>query len=387
MILLDSQLCAKLQRRLCKLLIAKRIDLTYECKLRLMNFHQSFLFFAYLIPTNCANGHMYNPLMIIYGELLFAENMIMGAVLLYITALIHKISLAAKAAKIRLVAGSFMCGAFSLILFINDQIPPNAKAPLMILMEVAFAFGVCAVAFGKDAPRGERRATGVRRAAARILRLPITFILVTYFMGGMIMGLLLVTQQQGIYTVAGIYTGDMKAGMLALFVGIATATSKQIVKTVRKHKIINQHIYRVRLVIEENTIETEAFVDTGNYLKDPIKGRPVAIASGEIWEIMQRELMQKETMQSQGLQDKEMLTEERFTIVPYAAVGSRGILEAVRLDYMEIMPDNFAGANQEGGHRIKGCVIAKSDESFKLGDMQGAGHCCQLLISAEIVES
>ena len=287
--------------------------------------------------------------MIIYGELLFAENMIMGAVLLYITALIHKISPATKKAKLRLLAGSLMCGVFSLIIFINDYLPTNAKVPLMILMEVAFAFVVCAVAFGKVAPREDRRA-----AAARYLRLPITFILVTYFMGGMIMGLLLVTQQQGIYTAASIYTGDMKAGMLALFVGIATATSKQIIKTVKARKITYQHTYRVKLVIGEKAIETEAFVDTGNHLKDPIKGRPVAIASGELWEVMQ----------SIGL-----LAEERFMLVPYAAVGSRGILEAVRLDYMEL-----------GEYRIKECVIARSDGSFKLGQSSN----CKLLISANM---
>ena len=62
-------------------------------------------------------------------------------------------------------------------------------------MEAAFAVLVCFEAAGRK----------------RILARTVSFVLTTYFAGGMIMALLVIWEQEGIYTAAGIYTGDMKA--------------------------------------------------------------------------------------------------------------------------------------------------------------------------------
>ncbi len=274
--------------------------------------------------------------MIVYGEILFAENMIIGGVLLYITCEIHGLGIPDRVQKLRLLAGSVLCGFFSLTVFLP------VRTLLTLLMEAAFALCVCLLSFGRE----------------KLWQRALTFLLVTYFMGGMTMGLLLLTHHSGMYTAVGIYTGDMKASLLALFTGIALFTAKQVIKTIANKKFYRQHIYRVKLLSGKNEVEAEAFLDTGNGLHDPVSGKSVAVAGKSLWQ----------RMEEQGF-----LRQERYCAIPYEAVGGGGVLEGVRIDALYI-----------GKRRIRGCIIAKSDGAANLGEKDAAG--CEMLLCRDMME-
>lgn len=304
---------------------------------------------------------MYNPPMVVYADMLFIENMIIGWVLLYLTGEIcgrgsirvqSDIQRMPSRYKWRLLAGSIMCGVFSLVIFIH------IKAPLMLLMEAAFAFAACTVTFSY------RRMKNVKFALHRSFtwipwRHAVTFILVTYFMGGMTMGLLLLTRNNGIYTAVGIYTGDMKAALLALFIGMSTMTVKQVINAVRKKKLYKENTYDVVIHHGDKAIDTKAFLDTGNHLKEPITGKPVAVASEDLWNEMQRA----------GLHDPGLV------VIPYETIGARGLLEGVRIDQIDI-----------GEMRIKKCIIAKGNNKqfVRSGVDESGGRKYELLLSAEM---
>lgn len=297
---------------------------------------------------------MYNLIMTVYGELLFIENMIIGWVLLYLTGEIcgrrvgggqdRGVMHRSCTYKWRLLIGAAMCGVFSLIIFLN------IRAPVTIFMELCFAFMVCWATFGMKG-QGYTKCT---------LRYTITFILVTYFIGGMTMGLLLLTRNNGIYTAVGIYTGDMKAALLALFIGMSTMTVKQVIKAVRKKKLYEENTYDVVIHHGDKTIDTKAFLDTGNHLKEPITGKPVAVASEELWN----------EMQGAGLHNPGLV------VIPYETIGARGLLEGVRIDQIDI-----------GEMRIKGCIIAKAgnNKQFVRNSVNEiGGQKYELLLSAEM---
>ena len=274
--------------------------------------------------------------MIVYGEILLAENTVIGGVLLYITAEIFHVALSTRFAVLRLCLGSLLCGAFSMVIFLP------VRTWTMVLMEIAFAFAVCFVVFGGKA----------------LWKKALTFILVTFFMGGVTMGLLLISANTGIRTAVGVYTGDMKAALLALFAGITLFTAKQIVRTVSRRKFYTEHVCHVRLTAGTLSIEVKAFLDTGNQLRDPVGGRPVAVAAESLWQRMERE---------------GFVTAERFSLIPYESVGDSGILQAVRLDYMEL-----------GERRIRTCFIARGNGSFHLeAPERGDG---ELLLSKDMAD-
>lgn len=271
--------------------------------------------------------------MIVYGDILL-ENFIIGGVLIYITAEIFNIKFRGKGAKLRFVLGAVMCGAFSLEIFLN------VRAPAAVLSEVLFAFLMCLAVFGKK----------------KICHKVVVLILVTYFMGGLTMGLLFVTQNPGIYTAAGIYTGDLKAAVLAMFIGIGTFTVKQIIKTVSNGKFYSEHVFDVKIIIGEMAFETKGFFDTGNQLKDPISGKPVAVAQESLW---------------RRLEESGIMEHERIGIVPYETIGAKGLLTSLRVDAMEV-----------DGRKFKGNIIAQGIKEFNICGKAAAE--CELLLSRDM---
>lgn len=269
--------------------------------------------------------------MIVYGDLLFTENLIIGSVLLYITGEIFGISFRKPAAVIRLACGGVMCGLFSMLIFLH------ANTLLLVALEAGFALAVCMVVFGRE----------------RLWRRALTFILVTYFMGGITMGLLLVTKNPGVYAVSGIYTGDMKAALLALFTAAGLFTAKLIIRTVSARKFFKEHVFDVKIVIGGKNFETGGFVDTGNHLTDPVSGKPAAVAQESLW---------------CRLDNAGVMMPERMGVIPYEGINGGGLMISVRTDYVEIRE-----------RRIRGAVIARGTEKLDM-DGRDAQHC-ELLLS------
>lgn len=272
--------------------------------------------------------------MIVYGEILLAENIVVGCAILYITAQVLGIGISKTRTKAGIGAGSLMCGIFSLLIFVR------ANMTAVVLMEIGFAFLVCWTAFGRD----------------KLWKKAFTFILTTYFMGGITMALLFLTKNNGVYTAAGVYTGDMKAGLLAVFLALCLVTSKQIIKTARNRKFYEEHVFDVEIVMGSFTANVKAFWDTGNGLTEPVSGSAVAVASKALWE---------------RLRAAESFGEDRIRLIPYESIGSKGVLTAVRVDFLKV-----------NGRIIRRCVVARGDDSFKI-DACGSGQY-DLLLSKQM---
>ncbi|MDO4485208.1 MAG: sigma-E processing peptidase SpoIIGA [Bacillota bacterium] len=275
--------------------------------------------------------------MIVYGELLFFENAVTGYVLLYLTGcLLHHV-IRGAGGWLRLAAGGICCGLFSMVIFLQ------IKMPVTVLMEIAFSLVVCIIAFGR----------------AKLHIKAAVFIGITYFMGGVTMGLLLATGNTGIYAASGIYTGDMKAAVLAVFTAVFFAAAKQLIRVFYKAKFYNEHNFSVVIMVGESRAEAEAFLDTGNCLKDPVSGSPAAVADEILWE----------RMESAG-----MIMQERFCVIPYETVDSSGVMAAVRVDCITI-----------GERCIRNCIIARggAGNDFKMTGKAG----CELLLSRYMAET
>ena len=269
--------------------------------------------------------------MIIYGDLLFIENAVIGTVILYITGEVAAAGFEGRMKKIRLILGGISCGAFSFVIFMP------VSAPVTIIMEAAFAFIVCLGTFGRE----------------KLWMKAAIFVLATYFLGGITMAFLYLTKEPGIYTAAGIYTGDMKAGYLAAFIGMGLMTALQIIKTVSAGKFYREHVIDVSISIAGVVFETKGFLDTGNQLADPVSGRPAAIAQASLWK---------------RFEESGVLAEDRMGVIPYETVGAKGILVSVRADRI-----------QAGDRCFRGNIIAKGDGTFDIAGKAASG--CELLLS------
>lgn len=108
---------------------------------------------------------------------------------------------------------------------------------------------------------------------------------------------------------------------------------------------------RVRLSKDGREYETEALVDTGNRLYDPVTGKPVSILSREAADAFAIDIRRTEENTS------------GFWYIPYHTVGrAEGMMPAVALDYMRVF--------SEPERRIEKPVVAICEEYMTADDYE-----------------
>lgn len=274
-------------------------------------------------------GKVIIVLMIIYGDILFLENFILGCILLYITLKLNFINISGLPAVLRVLSGGAMCGAFSLIIFL--MLPSY----VIVIMQVPFAIVSNWVTYGRN----------------NLLRRSFAFIFITYLASGITMIVMLMTDNNCIYTPAAIYTGSMKVCTLTVAMIVLYIASSQIVRFILNMRVDTGCNRQVIIKCGDKVIETTGFVDTGNKLCDPVSGGSVSVASESLWE----------KFGAEGF-----IEPYRIRIIPYEAVGSKGMLQAIRVD--EIICE---------GKQCKHCIIAGNDSSFAMNT--------ELLLSAYLI--
>lgn len=272
--------------------------------------------------------------MVIYGEYLFLENFISGLIIIYFT---EKIA-GCPAGRLRLLLCGLLCGAFSFTMFAS--LPGTVSAGLKLL----FAMAAAAVAFGWK---------GLRQTAV----LAAVFLIVTVFYGGTAVALLSFFGWQGVADGAGVYLpGATYLTVSAAAIG-ALLFLRLTVSLIRTKRQSGRRLVETSVSMGGRTWQLTGFIDSGNLLREPLSGRPVALVGKALMEEM-----------LDGLSD----TDVRYAAVPYRAVGTeRGLLDGWRADYIAFE-----------GRQVKRPVLAVwGDGRFLPEQPEG-----QILLPAEMLE-
>lgn len=229
----------------------------------------------------------------IYGEYLFAENFLMGILILYLSSKIANLPTSKK----RLIVGGMLCGVFSFIIFVQ-----NIGILLGILVKVLFSLLLAYVAFDR-----------------KIFKGTILIYIVSAFMGGMTIIILYIIRIRGMTNNAVLYVGDITYmnvvfGAVVSYI-IIMAFSKIITAKQLKERIFTD----ITIEIEGHTVTHRALIDSGNFLKEPLSGKAVAIISKSA---------------AAKLKSMENIDfSKRYCLVPYNSIGMKnGILEGYRVD-------------------------------------------------------
>ena len=251
--------------------------------------------------------------MTIYGEYLFIENFIVASLLLILTGKLVGVN----ARKTRIAAGAFAGAIGSFILFIPMTVY------LSILLRIITGVLSVALAFGKDL----------------LVKITAIYFILTFASGGMVMALSLWIQKPTIAHQGIIYMESLTYFRL-LSLGILSFGSVYwFIKFIRS-KSIGKAIYgQVRIELEGNSFSFRGYVDSGNYLKNPVDFKDVIL--------IDRVGAKKLLFRPEDMPN-------RYGLVPYKAVGTKnGLLEAVRTDKVFF-----------GDKVIEGAWLAFYDENF-----------------------
>lgn len=257
--------------------------------------------------------------MIIYGEFLFLENFITGLLLLILTA-----ALMSKAvSKLRIFVGAILCGAASFEIFLA------AAGPAAIAFRIAVAVLIVYIGLGAENIKA-------------LLRETLLFLALTLISGGAVMALMLWQQVPSLSGTGVFYIPPVTYLRLLCFGIIAFGFSYKVVCVIKDLRLKNLLCGTAEVRIGGETLSFSAMIDSGNYLKEPISGRPVVLIGSKA---------------AQKL--KGFIGDERYVIIPFSGAGVRkGILEGIRSDCV-----NFRG------DEVKSVVLAFYDGEFEDSEM------------------
>lgn len=257
--------------------------------------------------------------MIIYGEFLFLENFITGLLLLILTAVLTSKGVS----KLRIFVGAILCGAASFEIFLA------AVGPAAIAFRAAAALLIVYIGLGAESIKA-------------LLRETLLFLALTLISGGAVMALMLWQQVPSLSGTGVFYIPPVTYLRLLCFGIIAFGFSYKVVCIIKDLRLKNLLCGTAEVSIGGETLSFSAMIDSGNYLKEPISGRPVVLIG---------------TKAAQKL--KMFIGDERYVIIPFSGAGVRkGILEGIRSDCV-----NFRG------NEVKSVVLAFYDGEFEDSEM------------------
>lgn len=298
--------------------------------------------------------------MVIYAEYLFLENAVTGGIILLLTGKITGLR-----CKIGfLLFGGTLCGIYSFILF-WDTLNPI----LALLSKLGFSAAVVCIVFR---PKKFRR-------FARIL---LVFYLVSFAMGGITIGMMYFLGITGVTQNSSIYLGAL--GYLYVLLGCAmTYFLFHFFADFIKGRMIKERTYAdVEIAMEGKTVTMKGMVDTGNFLTDPLTGKPVMIISA----VAAKQFVSDEIVEEAVNGRKTQLLSEalmnsnyanRIRMIPFQSIGEeRGYLVGIRPDSIRIGIHNGNDSDRTLT-ASEGSILAIYKGVFSGG--QSAGDCSILL--------
>ena len=264
----------------------------------------------------------------VYGEYLFIENFIAGYGIIRLTALMC----GRKPSCARVAVGASLCGAFAFILFIN--------MPRILEFAAGMIFSAILV-FTVFSPKHIKN--GVKLAAV--------FYIMSFVMGGAAIAFIFASGCLGAVSNGIFYIGDQ---VWLLMLAGAAATAGVIIwlaAFIKRSLARGGSLVKVSIEIMGRIVECTAKIDTGNYLREPVSGKPVSV-------------MEKQKADSAwGELYRSHMLDNRLRAVPYSSVGSgRGSMMAVRCD--ELIIDRGAGASPDRKVHLQNAYIGMYDGIF-----------------------
>ena len=251
---------------------------------------------------------------VIYLDVLICTNLLINYLLLLATA---KLS-ARFSGRRRLFLAAALGSLTSLLILL----PPIGFCWEM-LTRIVSAFVIVAVAF----PRKSYKIYG---------KTVFCFFAVSMGFAGVMFALWMFMAPSSFYIANGIVYFDISAVTLVVLSLTAYLLLSLFHRIFRVHPISNR-IYEVRVEIDGKTVKLKGYLDTGNTLRDPFLGTPVAVCSIEkILPILPAAIMDYyERVQGSPGKNGSLLVETKSParVIPFQTVGGSGLLVAFRPDH------------------------------------------------------
>lgn len=281
---------------------------------------------------------------VIYLDVLLLLNLFVNYFLFLGTAfLLHQ-----KTKRWRLILGSAVGSLFSLLILfdsISYLLTVLIKLPLAaLLVWIAFEF----------------------RSKALYIKLVLTFFLVNFLFGGVVLLIWLLFSPSGMYVNNGVVYFQISA-LTLVFGTLVAYLAIRVVGYLFHHKVQKNEIRQFVIAVDGKETVLTGLVDTGNMLSDKTSGLPVIVCEfSSVEQMIPPDI--RDCFRAGGMGEINRLAlhnwSSRLRVVPYATIGQEGILTAFR-------PDHFYLLSADGKLEAeKKVLIGVTDRVLSHGEYQ-----------------
>lgn len=289
--------------------------------------------------------------MTVYAEYLFLENFVTGVLILHFTGKLcgHQISGPA------LLRGGILCGLYAFVLFCDAM-----SAVVSIACKLLFSFLVVVITFGlwprREALPGKKEVREFGPWMKQTARAIFLFYFVSFVMGGVTIAAMYFFASPGVAGNGNLYVHGGSYINILLGILLAWWSMELLIEFVRKRKNAVRDLRQVRVVLAGQEFSFTALVDTANFLREPLTGKPVAVISPSAAEPM-----------------ASICPKERLCVIPYRGIGrERGLLPGFRADRALV-----------GKNWIERPVFAVCEREFQKKSLE---ESYQILLHRELAE-
>lgn len=235
----------------------------------------------------------------IYADVLISENFVVNLFLLTLTmkAVKHRCNM------IRLIISSLIGGIYTIVLLI-----PQLKILTILPCEILVACIMLIISYG-------------RTSIINMIKLLGIFLMMTFTLSGLCFAFVL---KQNVYILGSkfeITKYSVKYVMLGIM--IIYIISIRLIEHLRDRLFVNNYTCIVEFNIGCKKYEVEAFLDTGNELREPITNLPCILIEENL--IMDVNFEKSNTY-----------------YIPYSSIGYDGNLKGIRVDKIKIKGNDFS---------------------------------------------
>lgn len=260
--------------------------------------------------------------MTIYIDVIIVENLIMNYIILYATGTISKV----KISYLRIFCSS-MIGAIYAITEYTLKLNIYSNIIIKTILSVIIIY----VAFNPQ---------NIKKMCKQL----IIFYVTTFTFGGIATYLIYVLKPQNIIIKNGMYVGTYVLKVIFIGAIIGTIILFIAFKQVKSKITKKDMICKIKIKINGKEKTLDAMVDTGNMLKEPITGTPVAVVERtSLYDLLPKEILNNTESILGG--DFKNIPEDikreyipKLKIIPFASLGKQnGMLVGIKPEKIEII--------------------------------------------------
>ena len=287
--------------------------------------------------------------MTIYVDIVIIENLIMNYIILLATGVVTKSSIK----SIRLILASLLGAVYSVLAY-SGILKVYSNIAMKILLSVIIIY----IAFN---PQNKKK----------MWKTLVIFYLVSFAFGGAAYALIYIVRPQDIIMKNGLFLGTyplksaLLGGMIVFVLIIITF------KFIKRRLSAKDITYKIEITINKKEIKTNALIDTGNMLKEPITGTPVIVVEKVLlYDCIPKEILNNLEEIIGG--DFEKIPEQiqtkyisKLKLIPFSSLGKEnGML-------LGIKPEKVVITKEEEKHTYTNIIIGIYNKSLtKNGEYQ-----------------